>query len=180
YIAAEIAPWRQQQPHVVEAHRLAALVPDDAPVLVDDGRGDRPEFQASPMHLLSGRAFHYSYQQPWMDDDSTHELDPGSSQLREALLPPACCPSHPCSDAPPPCPEDPSWAMIHRSDELWLRRARAAGLVEIEQGQTWILLGPGEARSKPPPGERPTKLAPEPSEQPEPALPTDEPKAAVP
>ena len=69
-------------------------------------------------------------------------VEPSSVPLTEPLLPAACCEAHPCETTPSSCAEDPTWAIIHRSDEVWLRRARAAGLVDVEVGEVWVLLGP--------------------------------------
>lgn len=52
-VLAEIEPWRDQHDEVVEAHRLAALVPPDAVVMSDYGT----------VHLFSGRQYVYCYEQ---------------------------------------------------------------------------------------------------------------------
>jgi len=123
YIAEEVRPWREQLPYVTEAHRLAALVPPEASVLVDDGRGDRDGVHASLIHLLSGRAHVYSYQQ-----EEIQPVDPGPNGLDGPFLPHAAV--------------DPTWALVHHKDEAWLRRAQAAGLAERDRGGYWVLFGP--------------------------------------
>jgi hypothetical protein len=123
YIEAEVAPWETQESYVTEAHRLAGKVPVDASVMVDDGRGDRGEIQASLIHLLSGRSHVYSYQQ-----EELAQVDPATDPLNEALLPAAAV--------------DPTWALIHEKDTAWIARARAAGLLERDRGGLWVLLGP--------------------------------------
>jgi len=123
HIDAEIAPWRTRQAYVTEAHRLVALVPRDASVMVDDGRGDRGEIQASLIHLLSGRDHVYSYQQ-----EELAQVEPEASPLQGALLPAAAL--------------DPTWALIHVDDHAWILRAQAAGLRERDRGGRWVLLGP--------------------------------------
>ena len=123
YIEAEIAPWKNRESYVTEAHRLASRVPPAASVMVDDGRGDRGEVQASLIHLLSGRSNVYSYQQ-----EELVQVDPGTVPLEGPLLPAAAV--------------DPTWALIHESDVAWVARARAAGLIERDRGARWVLLGP--------------------------------------
>jgi hypothetical protein len=91
--------------------------------MVDDGRGDRGEIQASLIHLLSGRSQVYSYQQ-----EELAQVDPGASPLQGALLPAAAL--------------DPTWALIHVDDRAWILRAQAAGLRERDRGGRWVLLGP--------------------------------------
>ena len=122
YIDLEVRPWLEQQPQVLEAHRLVSKVPADVSVMADDGRGDRPQPVGSLIHLLSGRAQLYSYQQ-----EELQPVEPQETPLSSPLLPAA--------------EDDPTWAIIHRADEAWIRRSLAAGLVEVDSGQHWVLLG---------------------------------------
>ena len=123
YIATEVSPWRDQVSYVTEAHRLVAQVPPQASVMADDGRGNRDGIQASVIHLLSGRDHVYSYQQ-----EEISPVDPGVESLSGPLLPQAAV--------------DPTWALLHRNDEAWIRRTQAAGLTERDRGGYWILFGP--------------------------------------
>ena len=123
YIAAEVSPWQDQVSYVTEAHRLVAQVPHQASVMADDGRGNRDGIQASVIHLLSGRNHVYSYQQ-----EEISPVDPGAESLSGPLLPQATV--------------DPTWALLHRNDEAWIRRTQAAGLTERDRGGYWILFGP--------------------------------------
>jgi hypothetical protein len=113
-IAPELEPWRTQEPRVLEAHRLAALVPPDASVMAD----------WDTVHLFSGRAQVYCYYQEEPED----LFVPADGRLDEPLIPRAGL--------------TPDWALIDREDERWLLRAAAAGLVERGGGEEWVLLGP--------------------------------------
>ena len=68
HVAEELTPWLEQQDRVVEAHRLAGLVPADASVMAD----------WHTVHLFSGREHVYSYHQ-----ESPDVITPGA---REPLL----------------------------------------------------------------------------------------------
>ena len=75
YVAEEIAPWRQQHDRVIEAHRLADQVPDDASVAAG----------WHTVHLFSGRERVYSYHQ-----EAPDEITPGPDEpmlLRPQVTP---------------------------------------------------------------------------------------------
>ena len=65
YVYGEISPWLEPEERVVEAHRLADQVPDDAPVMAD----------WQTVHLFSGRAAVYSYHQ-----ESPEVITPGPEE----------------------------------------------------------------------------------------------------
>lgn len=116
-IAPEITPWLEQEPRVLEAHRLAAQVPADASVMAD----------WHTVHLFSGRAAVYAYHQESPEPEALEP--PTEGPLTTPLLPrPALTPD---------------WALVHRDDGVWLRRCAAAGFVERERGDEWTLLQRG-------------------------------------
>ena len=121
-IQPEISAWLEPEPRVVEAHRLAALVPADASVMAD----------WHTVHLFSGRSQVYAYHQESPEPDRLEP--PADGPLIGPLL---------------PRPEvTPEWALVHREDAVWLRRSLAAGFVVRERGDEWTLL----QRGAPPPG----------------------------
>ena len=65
YVSEEIAPWWQQHDRVLEAHRLADQVPDDASVAAG----------WHTVHLFSGREQVYSYHQ-----EAPDEITPGPDE----------------------------------------------------------------------------------------------------
>jgi len=71
-ILAEIDPWRDQHPEVVEAWRLAGLVPSDAVVMAD----------YSSVHIFSGRRYVYCYEQE--EFEPVWPAEPGSPLLPKA------------------------------------------------------------------------------------------------
>lgn len=108
-VLAEVEPWRNQDDHVREAWRLRNLVPEDAAVMTD----------YDTVHLFAGRDHVYCYQQ--------EEIEPVWPPSEEpwVLLPPA--------------PVQPDWALVKREHESWQERVRAAGLREVDGGDTWVL-----------------------------------------
>ncbi len=113
-MAPEVTPWLEPEPRVTEAHRLAAQVPADASVMAD----------WHTVHLFSGRASVYAYHQESPEPDQLEP--PTDGPLTEPLLPrPALTPD---------------WALVHREDEVWLRRCIAAGFVRRDGGEEWTLL----------------------------------------
>ena len=65
HVSGEITPWLERDERVLEAHRLADQVPDDAPVMAD----------WHTVHLFSGREAVYSYHQ-----ESPDVITPGPSE----------------------------------------------------------------------------------------------------
>jgi len=111
----EWEPWAQQHDRVVEAHRLAALVPADASVMAD----------WDTVHLFSGRAQVWSYHQ---ESPEPLTVPAPGEPLNEPLLVPAGL--------------TPAWALVKRDDHDWTARTEAAGLVERDRGSEWALFGP--------------------------------------
>lgn len=109
YVSGEIGPWLEGDPRVLEAHRLAAMVPPDAPVMAD----------WQTIHLLSGRAWVYSYSQ-----EAPEVVEPAPE---EPLLPKADV--------------QPQWALVLREDVAWIERSAAHGLRRVDEGGDWVLLG---------------------------------------
>lgn len=115
-LAPELSAWLEPEPRVLEAHRLADQVPPDASVMAD----------WHTVHLFSGRESVYAYHQ---ESPEPAELEP---PVEGALLP-----------RPDVTPE---WALVHRDDDVWLRRCLSLGFVERDRGEEWTLLqrvGPG-------------------------------------
>jgi hypothetical protein len=118
-IQPELSSWLEPEPRVIEAHRLADQVPDDASVMAD----------WHTVHLFSGRHAVYAY----------HQESPEPDQLE----PPADGPlTEPMLFRPQITPD---WALVHRDDGVWLRRCASAGFVVVEAGEEWTLLRRGEA-----------------------------------
>ncbi len=84
-------------------------MPEDGTVMTD----------YDTVHLFAGRDHVYCYQQ--------EEIEPVWPPSEEpwVLLPPA--------------PVQPDWALVKREHEAWLERVRAAGLREVDGGDTWVL-----------------------------------------
>ncbi len=114
YLQNELTPWRTQEPRVLEAHRLADRIPDDAPAMAG----------YDLVHLISGRRWVYCYQQEEIENPA-----PGPGGLGDELL-------------LPPAETQPEWAIVAIEHDPWVQRATAAGLQEIERGDEWVLFGP--------------------------------------